>query len=106
MGVSVIQHGIAIARHDNPRKGVDALTILVVDPGRHGATLRIAGSVAATLILPERSVRRLPPGGAQLPEGDFRDEVDIDPWAGSVAREQAGPLPTEPDPEPVGHVPS
>jgi hypothetical protein len=82
------------------------LSILVVNSGRHGATLRIAGSVTATLILPEWSVRRLPTGGAQLSEGEVRDGDDIDPWAGPVAREQAGPMPTEPDPEPVGHVPS
>lgn len=84
------------------------MTILVVDPGRHGTTLRSAGSVPATPVLPQRSVRRLPTGGAQLFDGDFRDEEDIDdPWAGPVTvPAQADALPTEPDHEPVSRVPS
>jgi hypothetical protein len=86
---------------------VDALTILVVDPGRHGATLRIAGAVPVTPVLPQRSVRRLPTGGAQLLEGDFRDEEDIAPWAGPLtAPAQADRLSTGPYREPVSHVPS
>lgn len=85
--------------------GVAALTILVVYPGTHGVTRRIAERVTATLTLPRWSARRLPTGGAQLSAGDFRDEEDIDPWAGSLARELPAPRSADAYTDPLGHVP-
>lgn len=41
------------------------------------------------LTLPERALRRLPAARAIMPEGDFRDWLEIDEWAADIAQQMA-----------------